>query len=80
MAEQRRKSDKWRWVVFVGPAISIALFILLWLWITPMRDLSAQVNDHETRLSVEESVSAQVLKSLENLDSKMNRLIDLHIK
>lgn len=74
------------WISILGPVISIILFVFLWLWITPVRDLSAQINeisakvsDHEARLQVEEAATKTSEAHFLSLESKADQLIRMHL-
>lgn len=65
------------WLSFIGPAIALILFIALWFGVTPMRDLTAQVNDHERRICVQENAGETIESRLQRVEEKLDKIMEI---
>lgn len=78
--ENGKMSSKTIFSVFVGPLVSVVLFVLLYAVVIPRTTAQEEINENRTRISVVETNVITVIKQIDAMNDKIERILDLLLK
>lgn len=75
--KKKFSSSKHLLPIFITAGLNILLFIILYAFINPKISATEKLNDHETRISINETNIQATNKQLEKLNNNVEKILDI---